>query len=282
MPEARLVPELVASYWTLAGCYPGRGDSHSRFDFRDRVIAARKAGFAGIGLLDTDLQQTLRTLSLRDCKKILNDEGLTHVELEFLVDWFETGEKRRASDKTKQFLWEAAEVLNPALIKVGDFSHADCSLSRLVDSFGSLCREAQAIGTRIAFEPMGAAVIDNLADALALVQGAGASNGGLAIDIWHMAFLGIPFAEVAAIPKEFLLCAELNDAKWSSVAGLTPSVDRRFCGEGDLDTQGFIDAIRKTGFEGPWGVELFSEELVELSLTEAATKAVQTTMAQFH
>jgi len=126
---------------------------------------------------------------------------------------------------------------------------------------------------------MGAAVVRTWADALALVQGAGAPNGGLAIDIWHLVNLGIPFEAVAQVPREFLACVELNDARDPQTGN--PSENRLFCGEGDLNVRGFIEAIRTTGFDGPWGVELFSDDLVSMDLTQAATRAAQTARGQF-
>jgi sugar phosphate isomerase/epimerase len=46
--------ELMNLYWTTAGVFPGRGEI-SRFDFKDRVQAAARAGFKGIGIWHTDL-----------------------------------------------------------------------------------------------------------------------------------------------------------------------------------------------------------------------------------
>jgi hypothetical protein len=43
--------------------------------------------------------------------------------------------------------------------------------------------------------------VRDLGTAPALVEGAGAKNGGLAIDTWHLAKLGIPSAELARIPR---------------------------------------------------------------------------------
>ncbi len=274
-------PPLVASYWTLAGRFPGRGEAHSRFGFTERVVAARKAGFCGLGLLDADLKHILQTSSLQECKRILDDQGITHLELEFLVDWFEEGEKRRAADSAKEFLFEAAAELGSSLIKVGDFSRSACPMPRLTDAFGVLCAQAQRRGVRIAFEPMGAAVIHDFDSALALVRGASAPNGGLAIDIWHMTDLGVPFKQVSTIPREFLFCVELNDAKTKVGVPSKLSEDRCFCGQGDLDIRGFIEAVELTGFDRPWGIELFSEELAQMGLTEAANLAFATSQKQF-
>ena len=41
--------ELMCLYWTTAGIFPGQAGI-SRFDFRERVEAAARAGFKGIGI----------------------------------------------------------------------------------------------------------------------------------------------------------------------------------------------------------------------------------------
>ena len=77
--------ELLASYWTFAGgAQPHTDKEYSTFDFRDRVEAAARAGFKGIGLWHSDVAHTLKKRSLAEMKRILDDNGIRHVELEFL------------------------------------------------------------------------------------------------------------------------------------------------------------------------------------------------------
>ena len=114
--------DLLASYWTLAvGAVPHTGPEYSSVDFRVRVEQAAKAGFTGMGIWHADLAYTLRRHTLGDMKKILNDNGIRHVELEFLTGWFNDGEEKLKSDVTKQLLFEAAATLGARAIKVGDF-----------------------------------------------------------------------------------------------------------------------------------------------------------------
>ena len=47
--------DLMNLFWTTAGIFPGEGEI-SPFDFKDRVEAAAKAGFTGIGIWHTDLE----------------------------------------------------------------------------------------------------------------------------------------------------------------------------------------------------------------------------------
>jgi sugar phosphate isomerase/epimerase len=57
---------------------------------------------------------------------------------------------------------------------------------------------------------------------------------------------------------------------------------RKFCGDGELDNQAFIDAVQSAGFKGEWyGVEIISTELRRLPLVEMAQRAFDTTMQQF-
>jgi hypothetical protein len=51
--------ELMNLYWTTAGVFPGCGEI-SRFDFKDRVQAAARTGFKGIGIWHTDLEHILQ------------------------------------------------------------------------------------------------------------------------------------------------------------------------------------------------------------------------------
>jgi sugar phosphate isomerase/epimerase len=108
--------ELMNLYWTTSGVYPGLGEI-SRFDFKDRVVAAGKAGFKGIGIWHTDLEHILQYRTLKEMKKILDDNDIKHVELEFLTDWFLDGVRKEESDSRKKRLFEASEALNAKHIK---------------------------------------------------------------------------------------------------------------------------------------------------------------------
>ena len=112
--------ELMCLYWTTAGVFPGQGEI-SRFDFRDRVEAAARAGFKGIGIWHTDLEHILVHRTLQEMKTILDDNGMKYLELEFLTDWFLEGARKGESDSRKKRLFEASAALQAKHVKVGDF-----------------------------------------------------------------------------------------------------------------------------------------------------------------
>jgi sugar phosphate isomerase/epimerase len=274
--------ELIASHWTIAGTLPDSQREYSPYDFRDRVQAAAEAGFKGIGIWHADLDHILELRTLSEMKRILDDNGMKYVELEFLTDWFLEGERKRRSDARKKMLLDAAEVLRAKHVKVGDFTKEKCDFDHLVDSFATLCGEAANHGTSIAFEPMGAAVLDTLHDSLRMVSAAGAKNGGIILDIWQVVDRAMPNEEVRRIPSRYLMGVELNDAAMDGARARQDKANpRTFCGAGDFDIAGFISRVRESGYRGPWGVEVIGEALLAMPLREVAERAFSTTIHQF-
>jgi len=275
--------DLLASYWTISGGFPHTDREYSPHDFRDRVETVSRAGFRGMGIWHSDLDHVQQKYSLREIKQVLDDNGIRHVELEFLGDWFLDGERKRQSDIRKRKLFEAAEVLRAYHVKVGDFYQEESTPERLVESFAALCREAADHGTKIGFELMPFAMIRTLEESLAMVQGAGQPNGGIAFDAWHFAKLRIPNEAVAAVPRQYIISVELNDGTFQCPWSLHEDTinHRRFCGDGEFDVKGFIRALQKAGYQGPWGIEVLSQEWREKPLAEVVPHAFRTTMAQF-
>ena len=273
-------PELINLFWSNAGIYPGTGEI-SPFDFEVRVKSAAEAGFKGIGIWHTDLEHTLVRRTLKEMKAILDDNGIKYLELEFLTDWFVGGQRKTESDGRKKRLLEASAALGAHHVKVGDFYNTPIIMPRLIDSFAALCADAQQFGARIGFEFMASAMLPNLRDALAMIHGAGAKNGGVIVDIVHVVNLGISFDEISRIPLPHLVSVELNDGYAPSDPRYDSSGQRKYCGEGGFDIKGFIAAVRKTGYPGPWAVEVFAHDLTGLSRDELNRRAFQTTLQQF-
>jgi sugar phosphate isomerase/epimerase len=276
--------KLVGSYWTLAGgAYPHTDREYCPFDFRERVEIAARAGFRGFGIWHADLEHALERYALADVRRILDDNGMEHVELEFIFDWFTEGEKRKRSDRLRHLLLGAAEALGASHVKVGDFFRTPCPMPRLVECFAGLCREAREHGTRILFEMMPFANIDTLEDSIALVEEAGEDNGGLILDLWHVVRMGIPYERLRRIPPGRIMGVELNDGMLEVEGDLHLATvnERLFCGEGEFDVRGFIAALEDMGYRGPWGIEVLNEKAREWPLERLAQQGFETTLAQF-
>jgi sugar phosphate isomerase/epimerase len=268
--------KLMNLFWSSAGVYPMEAEI-STFDFERRARSAAKAGFAGMSFWHTDLDRILETRSLGEVKRILDDNGLSTFEVEFVEDWFVVGERKAASDRRKSRLLEASQALGAHHVKVGDFHNTATSMPQLIDAFGVLCADAAGCGATIGFEFMASAMINRLEDCLTMVRGADAANGGLIVDIAHTNALGISNEDVAAIPGRFVISVELGDNLRASTPRYEPG-ERRYCGEGELDIAGFVAAARATGYRGPWAVEVFNHAQAGWPVEELDRRAFETTL----
>jgi sugar phosphate isomerase/epimerase len=280
--------ELLGLYWTISGPVEVHvGREWSLFDWADRCAAARTVGFSGLGIWHADLQHMLETQRLRELKRTFDDNGLRHLELEFLMDWFlDPGdERRRASDKVRTLLFDAANAFDAHHIKVGNIPGVPAELSQLTDSFGELCVDAaEHTDAKIVYEFMPFDTnVRSLDSVLTVVAGAAAPNGGIAIDTWHMSKLGIAPDELRRIPLEYMSWVELSDGL---LEDMDDAVDetvnhRALPGEGEFDLRAYIDACKDHGYAGPWGVEVLSDELRNNTIDVIFRRAYRATVTQF-
>ena len=280
--------ELLALYWTVSGPVEVHyGREWSQFTWRDRCAQAAAVGFDGIGIWHADLEHQLQTSSLTEIAQIFHDAGLTYLELEFLADFFlAPGEPARTqSDRRRALLFDAAQALGAHHIKVGNIPGVPCELGRLTEAFAELCADAaQHTEAKVVYEFMPFDVnVNTLDSALTLVKDAGQSNGGLAIDTWHMAKLGIAPGELRRVPLQYLSWIELSDGRVQSLPDLVDETvnHRRLPGEGEFDIPAYVEVCREIGYGGPWGVEVLSAELRSLPIEAEFKRAYETTAAQF-
>ena len=280
-------PQLIATCWTTAGnVRPDQPDNLGRFPLEQRIEAAARAGYAGTGFWLGDLlawEQSGRDYAA--LKRLLADAGQRIVELEFLADWFAGGERRDRSDAARAELFRAADALGVRHIKVmPPFLPDDPAGDDLAGEFATLCAQAADHGVMIGMEMLPFSRLPNLGTALEMVAAADAPNGGLLVDIWHVMRSGGTMEEVAQLPARFIIAAELCDAMMAMQGEITEDTmrHRKLCGEGEFDVPGFIGAMGRAGYDGPYGVEILSDEFRRLPLAEAARRSFDSSVAQFH
>jgi sugar phosphate isomerase/epimerase len=275
--------DLLATCWTTAGdAAPLRGDGRSPLPLRERVEAAAAAGFRGMGLLHADLMTAERAYGMSGIRALLADNGLVHLELELLTDWWTDGPLRRESDQLRRQLLSAAEALGARHIKVApDVNDAPWDHDRWVTEFAALAADAQEAGTRVGLEFLPWSNLETVHDGLRLVQDADHPAGGLVIDVWHTERAKTPPAELATVPLRSIVGVELSDADPEVVGTLFEDTRdrRRLCGQGSFDLPGCITALRSAGWAGPWGVEILSAQQRELPVREAVAAAYATAAA---
>jgi len=221
--------ELLATCWTHAGdAMPIAGRHLSPLDLRVRARAVAAAGFTGIGFTIDDLEAAKATYGLPQVKRICEDLGLVHLEVELLENWWTTDRRRRDSDGTRASLLAAAEVLEARQIKIGPDVEVivDGAVPRLsavahwAAELHQLARQAAEVGTRVALEPLPFSNIPDFRLAAELVVAADHPAAGLVVDIWHLERGPSTLADLAEIPgaarhltahREQTGCRPVND-----------------------------------------------------------------------
>jgi sugar phosphate isomerase/epimerase len=274
--------DLVAQYWTVSGRGPldaeaGRG--HSPFSLEARCAEARRTGFRGLGLFWADLQHLLEDRTLADLRRVLDEHDIAVLELEYLWDWFlpEDDPRRQMADAAQELLFSAAAALGARHVKVGNIAGAPCPRDELTRRFAELCEQAAArhdaliVYELTPFDPN----MNSLEAAQAVVGGAGAPNGAVAFDTWHLSKLGIAPDELRRVPPELLGWVELSDGTVESEVELAAEgVDhRRVPGEGEFPLADYVRVFRALGYDGPWGIEVLSAAERALPLHDMFARA---------
>ena len=271
--------EILGSYWTLGVGADPLGDQRCLHDFRKRVELAAEVGFKGMGFWHADLEETRRTYTFKDMKRILDDNGIVHIEVEWLLDWFCTGARRDVSNQTRALLLEAAETLGARHIKIGDLGNDVADVPKMTEEFAVLCRDAAKRGTCVLFEmlPKQFSRAPSLDAVLSICKGAGEKNGGIMLDNLHLQRTDTtPQDIVRKIGRSQIpLGVEINDGYLAMPVKFEDSVvnKRLLPGDGEFDIAAFLDALWSIGYDGPIGVEVLNEYMRKWSLETAATES---------
>ena len=249
--------------------------------FRERVLAAREAGFDGFGMHVRDYAN-LRSAGWTDAdlRAVLRDNGFDLIEIETLLGWDDPPERRDADGvRREQLAFELADAVGARhVVAVGALTGE--ARDTAAEGFAGLCDRAADHGLLVALEPQACSTITDLQSAVAIVRTAGRPNGGLNLDIWHATRGSWPRAELAALNRDEIVVAQIDDGP------LTPVTDdylaecthyRAVPGDGEFDIAGFLGVLYGTGTTAPVSVEVMSDELDELPVRTAAERLATAT-----
>jgi sugar phosphate isomerase/epimerase len=248
----------------------------------DRISALAANGWSGLGLVAADLKALQASIGFDRLREMVRAHGLEHVEVELLTRWWEP---RSTWQEDFQFLLEAARALDATFIKAGAaFGEPASNLGFLSAPLHDLAEEAAANGTRIALEPVAFTQVGSVPQAADLVREVNHPACGLLVDFWHVFRAGTTLAELReSLTADQIFGIELCDAENEVIGSLFEDTrdNRKYCGQGSQDVAGFIAAVRDIGFDGPWGVEIISEEHRARPVQEALATSIETTRRFF-
>lgn len=270
MAERAPDPEFVASFFTLTGAGFGEPPRHG---FAARCEAAAAAGFTGIGLHVDDLARTVAGgLDVDGMRDVLAAAGLRVVEIEFLAGWALDDEGPGGEGVAA-----VADAFGGRHVSAGEFRGGE------LDPVAAAKRLAEAAGRAaerdllVAVEAFPWSAIRDYGTAVDLVRRSGAPNAGLLVDVWHFFNGGASPDLLQDLPGAGVAAVQLNDGpRVHDDLLVNARATRRLPGEGELDVVGLVQAVERTGFTGPYCVEVNTPGFRALPLEEAAERAFTT------
>jgi sugar phosphate isomerase/epimerase len=276
-------PELVASFFTLTGSGFGEVPRHP---FARRCHAAAEAGFTGVGLHADDLPRTVASgLDVDGMRAVLAETGLRVVEIEFLGGWaLDTAGGDPGGGGDLSGIEAVADAFGGRHVSAGEFRgdgvlDLDAAAARLA----GLARRLAARGLRVAVEPFPWSALPDVGTAVELLDRAATPDAGLMVDVWHFFNGGARPELLDRLPAGTVAAVQLNDGPLVREDFLRHArARRRLPGDGDLDVAGLVRAVLRTGFTGPWCVEVNTPEFRALPVEVAAARAADAARAVLH
>lgn len=272
--------DLVATCWTSAGRVKPLDDPEiSDRSALDRVNAVADSGWQGMGFVHGDLEVVRDTIGFDALVRAARSRGLDHLEVELASDWWLDPASVPWQPRWEMLL-DAAEALGAAWIKVGtSFGGPAPDLSIFVEPLRRLADEASARGTRIALEPLPFSLIESMPRGAELMRLVDHEAAGLCVDYWHVFRAGTSLTELReTVDVSQIFGVEVSDADREVRGTLFEDTrdNRRYPGEGAQDVIGFVRTLAEMGYEGPWGVEILSNEHRALPIEEGLARAHET------
>jgi sugar phosphate isomerase/epimerase len=275
-PQGR--DHLVASFYTLSGAPNGQP---ARYSFEDRLRAARRAGWAGIGLASFDYQVLLKQHSRDELRSTAAKLQLPVAEIEFLP--FGLDRENTGPSEGELLLYDMADVFGSRQLNVtlaGSYTASDDEVkaARGLSAVGDAAAEH---GLTVAFEFMPFAAVKSLEAAARIIERAERENVGALVDAYHFFRGGSRIESIRTLSPGVIAGIQLDDAPADVPDDLlTETREHRLLpGEGALDLVTLLEALADIGADVPIGVEVLSNDLRKMSVDEAASRAFKSTAA---
>ena len=190
---------ITVSSWTL-------GDQCT---FEERVVAAKNAGYEGIGLrAETYVDALNEGLFDQDILNILEKYDMKVTEVEYIVQWAE--EHRSYEQKYKeQMCFHMCELFNVKQINCGLMENY--SVEYTAQKLRELCHRAGKY--IIGVEPMPYSGIPDVKKGWAVIKAADCENAKLILDTWHWVRANQPvdISVLADVPADKVVSIQIND-----------------------------------------------------------------------
>jgi sugar phosphate isomerase/epimerase len=247
--------------------------------FDDDLTAYAQAGWKAIEIWLTKLETALRTQSVADVKKKLEDAELMPLGASSQGGLLSS--RGAAFDEHRdQFLRRlelARELGVGTMILTPDFvtTPDDAELGHAIATLARAAQTAESHGIRLALEfQKSSKFCASLDTTLALIAQCGAANVGVCLDLFHYYTGPSKFEDLAYLTAENLAWVQVCDLAGTprEVAG---DSDRILPGEGDFQIAPILDHLQQIGYTGAISLEVLNPTLWSIPVDRVADAAAR-------
>ena len=240
-----------------------------------QIAAAADAGFQGVGLdvwsIDRHRQLGGSLAELRDA---LDRHAIACIELQAFVFTADAAETAANAENIATI----ADVLQPEIIMAGTHVPVD---EAVVANLARFAPVVTGTGARLAIEFLPMMPINTIAKTRELIARAGLlpATAGVCLDVWHFSHGPDDWPDLDALPLAELAYVQFSDHPPLVSQDLTrETLQRRVLpGDGVLELDRFVAAVRAKGYSGPVAAEVISAELRKLAPSESARRVYAAT-----
>jgi sugar phosphate isomerase/epimerase len=202
--------------------------------------------------------------------------GLPGMEAALTLDT--SGRPLLRADETACF--RAAEAVGAPIVNIALFGGKPAPLPAIAEAVGAIGGRAAQRGLSIVLEFIPGTAMPDIQTARDIANASGAPNCAVLLDTWHLARSGGTPADIRALPPgaigAFQLCDRTEPAPGTPYA---PMTGRDLPGEGELPLHEIARAALANNPALTAEIEVFSQELRDLSIDAAAARAAQAVRA---
>ncbi|QTF93340.1 TIM barrel protein [Halomonas sp. BM-2019] len=231
-------------------------------DLRTKLEAIARAGFDGVEIFENDLLSF--DGSPEEVKALCEHLGLAIVAFQPFRDFEAMPEPQRSRNLQRaERKFDLMEQLGTDFLLVCSnvSPQAIDDMDRVVADLRELAERAARHNIRVGFEALAwGRHISDYRDAWEAVRRADHPNLGVVLDSFHILSRGHDLSTIGKIPREKIFFVQVADAPLLEMDILQWSRHFRcFPGQGRLPLESFMQALARSGYDGPLSLEIFSD-----------------------
>ena len=267
---------------------------HGISTFHGNIITdVRLAKEAGFDALEIFYPKFIRYLdnggSISALKNTIADSGLSISFLSALdnIERHQGTERKKLLSEAEKITFEALELgTNTVMVlpRTGiDHLPDNKIMDIMTENISSIAAIGEKHGIRYMIELPAFTKFRTIAQAHEVIRRINKPNIGVVVDFWHFYASGATPEDVAKMNKDHIFGVHFCDGRVPHQPGDTwDETVLRDCipGKGEIDLKAWSAAVKATGYDGAWSIELISPRLWETD-PKVLTKQLITAMKEY-